>query len=183
MTDTKKIIIQELLDPTVNGKEDIATSKKISKRKITTTNQWTFNEDELSHSKQKEYINQLYNHLIVDVNECGVITTLLKQKLSGYSSQDKKKNRFSKEEFVELDEIIRLLYECKNICYYCQKPVDILYENVREPKQWSLERISNDLGHNQGNLVIACLHCNVNRKTMNQERFVFTKQLNIIKKE
>ena len=33
----------------------------------------------------------------------------------------------------------------------------ILYENVREPKQWSVDRINNDLGHNIDNFVLACL--------------------------
>jgi hypothetical protein len=57
----------------------------------------------------------------------------------------------------------------------------ILYEHVREPKQWSLERIDNDYGHNKNNVEIACLSCNLRRKTMYHERFIFTKQLNIVK--
>jgi hypothetical protein len=182
MTETKKIHIEEFLHPTAK-KEHSMPNKTISKRKITMSSNWNFNEEELSHDKQISYIEQLYNSNVDNARECNMILTLLKQKLSGYSSQDKKKSRFSKDEFVNLEEIIKLLNECKNTCYYCQKRVNILYENVREPTQWSLERISNDKGHNKGNLVIACLHCNVNRKTMNQERFVFTKQLNIIKKE
>ena len=46
---------------------------------------------------------------------------------------------------------------------------------------WTLERINNDFGHNYGNLEIACLSCNIKRRTMYHERFVFTKQLIIVK--
>ena len=40
-------------------------------------------------------------------------------------------------------------------CIYCSEEVFILYERVRETKQWTLDRINNDIGHNSGNLVIA----------------------------
>lgn len=54
---------------------------------------------------------------------------------------------------------------------------------LEKPKQWTLDRIDNDIGHYSDNVVIACLSCNLHRKTMYHERFLFTKQLNIIKKE
>ena len=59
--------------------------------------------------------------------------------------------------------------------------VNVLYKNVREPLQWTLERIDNDYGHNHDNVTIACLECNLRRRTMYHERYVFTKQL-VIKK-
>ena len=73
--------------------------------------------------------------------------------------------------------------DCKNKCYYCKENVNVLYEIVREPKQWTLERLDNSFGHNHDNVVIACLNCNVRRRTMYHERYVFTKQLNIVKKD
>lgn len=181
MSETKKISIEQFITNPVKKENKVIERKQPSKRKITNTTKWNFTEEDLSYEKQLSYIEQLQNNNIQDETQCNMIISLLKQKLNSYLSQDKKKNRFSMEEFVEIEEVIRLLFVCNNICYYCRKPVDILYENVREPRQWSLERISNDIGHNKGNLEIACLHCNVNRKTMNQERFVFTKQLNIVK--
>jgi hypothetical protein len=75
------------------------------------------------------------------------------------------------------------MIESKNQCYYCKEDVQVLYENVREPKQWTLDRINNKMGHNHGNLLIACLNCNLRRRTMHTERYVFTKQLNIVKRE
>ena len=91
------------------------------------------------------------------------------------------KERYSKEDFITKEGIVKLLRESNNICYYCQEPVKLLYEYVRDPKQWTLERINNSKGHNADNLMIACLGCNLGRRTMHQERYVFTKQLNIVK--
>ena len=54
---------------------------------------------------------------------------------------------------------------------------------MREEKQWSVERIDNNFGHNKENVTIACLECNLRRKTMYHERFKFTKQLTIVKKQ
>ena len=181
MSETKKISIEQFNTKPSKNEKKLIESKQPSKRKITTTAKWNFSKEDLSYDRQLSYIEQLLDNNIQDESQCNMIMILLKQKLNSYLTQDKKKNRFSTEDFVEIEEVIRLLFECNNICYYCKKPVEILYENVREPRQWSLERISNDIGHNKGNLEIACLHCNVNRKTMNQERFVFTKQLNIVK--
>jgi len=39
--------------------------------------------------------------------------------------------------------------------------------------QWTLERINNDFGHNNDNVVIACLQCNVERRTMYQGRYQY----------
>jgi hypothetical protein len=181
MSETKKISIDQFNTKPSKKETKVIERKQPSKRRITTTAKWNFSEEDLSYDMQMSYIEQLKNDNIQNESQCNMIISLLKQKLNSYLSQDKKKNRLSIDEFVEIDEVIRLLYDCNNVCYYCKKPVEILYENVREPSQWSLERISNDIGHNKGNLVIACLHCNINRKTMNQERFVFTKQLNIVK--
>jgi len=56
-----------------------------------------------------------------------------------------------------------------------------MYENVREEKQWTLDRIKNDIGHNNDNVVICCLKCNLKRGTINDKKFKFTKQMRIIK--
>jgi hypothetical protein len=46
-------------------------------------------------------------------------------------------------------------------------------------KQWTLDRIDNDIGHNKKNLVIACLECNLKRKRTNKDKFMFTKNMKI----
>ena len=50
-------------------------------------------------------------------------------------------------------------------------------------KEINLDRINNDLGHNKDNVKIACLGCNLKRRRLNMDKFLFTKQLKIQKKE
>ena len=63
------------------------------------------------------------------------------------------------------------------ICYYCKEETMLMYEYVREPKQWTLERLDNSFGHNNDNVVISCLTCNLRRKTMASERYIKTKAM------
>ncbi len=48
-------------------------------------------------------------------------------------------------------------------------------------KQWTLDRINNDIGHNNGNLVVACLECNLKRRRTNKDAFMFTKNMVIVR--
>jgi hypothetical protein len=57
----------------------------------------------------------------------------------------------------------------------------LIYEHVRETNQWTLDRIDNSIGHNQGNVVVSCLKCNLQRRKTNQAAFLFTKNLNVVK--
>lgn len=168
-------------------KENREHTKKIEdtkpppkKRIITTTNKWV---TELSPEKHLEYVKQIYNNTILppDNNICSTIQQQIHQKISGYRSQDILKNILNENLLIEFKDVLKLMIESNNKCYYCKEFVQVLYENVREPKQWTLDRIDNDLGHNKTNVAIACLQCNLRRKTMYHERYVFTKQMNIIK--
>lgn len=152
------------------------------KRVITNDEKWGFSEEDLQCSRQLEYIMQIINEKANNTDPYKFILSSFRQKLSSYRTQDVLKDRYSEEEFVSLDDIITLLQESENTCYYCREPVQVLYEYVREPRQWTLERINNSKGHNKGNLMIACLGCNLGRRTMHQERYVFTKQLKLVKK-
>lgn len=104
-------------------------------------------------------------------------------KIQGYHAQDVKKGLLNTEEFVDIDTVMDYLKKCELNCFYCLNPTKVLYKHVREPCQWTLERIDNDFGHNKNNVVIACLSCNLKRRRMYHERFIFTKQLNIVKKD
>ena len=66
-------------------------------------------------------------------------------------------------------------------CYYCKCNVLILYEIVRELTQWTVDRINNEEGHNKENFVISCLNCNIKRRNTDSKKFLFTKQLNLVK--
>ena len=102
-------------------------------------------------------------------------------KINSYKGQDVKKGLLLETDFVNYEYVLNLLIEKQLKCFYCLEDVLLLYNYVRENKQWTLERIDNKIGHNRGNVEIACLHCNLRRRTMYHERYVFTKQLCVIK--
>lgn len=102
-------------------------------------------------------------------------------KLNGYKTQDQKNAILDTENFVDIDFVMELLKKSEMKCFYCKESVQLLYKHVREPKQWTLERIDNSIGHNCGNVEIACLSCNLRRRCIYHERFLFTKQMKIVK--
>ena len=91
------------------------------------------------------------------------------------------KNKVCIQEFVSFNNVITLLNNSNMLCYYCSCETYLLYEIVREMKQWSLDRINNDIGHNNNNLIISCLECNLKRRRTNKDAFFFTKNLKIVK--
>lgn len=113
----------------------------------------------------------------------GVPYELYKQcsyKRSGYIQQDRRK-KMTTENVVSICDIATKLIESNLQCYYCTNTTTIFYKDVRDPKQWTLDRLDNTFGHTKDNVVICCLSCNIGRKTMYKERYLFTKQLNITK--
>ena len=104
------------------------------------------------------------------------------RKISGYRSQDQLKGIYDESRFVTFEHVVECMRSCALQCFYCKEGVQMVYEFVREPKQWSLERIDNAYGHNCDNVVIACLSCNLRRRTMHYERYVTTKQMQYVKK-
>jgi hypothetical protein len=155
---------------------------QIKKRIITQTEKWN-NINTLSLSSQYEYIKKIHANNIDDLeqNILKLIKQQINQKIYGYRCQDIEKRIFDINNFIDFSGVLDLIIKFNNHCYYCKEPTQLLYENVREPKQWTLDRIDNKLGHNKNNLLIACLNCNLRRRTMHTERYVFTKQLNIVK--
>jgi hypothetical protein len=113
----------------------------------------------------------------LDIIKSDETTKELNKKLAGYKQQDIKKGRYSNELFIGLEEVEVLLLECGLKCHYCLGDILVRYENVREPMQWSLDRIDNELGHNRGNLIVCCLTCNLKRRRTGKDAFLFTKQL------
>jgi 5-methylcytosine-specific restriction endonuclease McrA len=115
----------------------------------------------------------------VDSSERQVVMAELGAKLAGYKRQDIRKRVVNHSLLVDLKTIISLLIESKLECFYCKDRTYILYDQVREKKQWTLDRIDNDYGHNKGNVVIACLECNLRRRRIGTDAFLFTRQLKI----
>ena len=177
MSEIKKINIV-FKDP----KEVLKEKNEPKKRSITKTTKWAKNTKNVSHEDQIKYIKELNEDNLKDSEIYDIIVKQIKQKINGYHNQDVIKKILNEEEFVDLKYVINLLDKSKLQCFYCIKPTFVLYENVREMNQWTLERIENQYGHNKKNVEIACLSCNLGRRTMYHERYLFTKQLEIIKK-
>ena len=179
---TKKLIVS--FEPKTKEKKEktVKTQKEKQKRQVTTTPQWTFNENDLEYENQMKLLKEIQENKIVNREPCNFIVRQINNKIYGYRTQDIDKKILCEEKLIDLQNVLKLMIKCDNKCFYCKENVNVLYEYVREPKQWTLERLDNNFGHNIDNVVIACLSCNLRRKTMHYERFVFTKQLNIIKK-
>lgn len=146
------------------------------------TKTWGLIDEDLTHDKQLTNIKDITNKRNLDKYK-SKLASHIKLKICGYKQQDIIKKKINEQEFVSFEETIDLLQKCEMTCYYCSENVYVLYEHVREMKQWSLDRINNDIGHNNGNLVIACLECNLKRRRTNKDAFLFTKNMVIIKED
>ena len=124
-------------------------------------------------------VNQLYLGQAVASEKAA--KRALQRKLQSYKNQDRKKNIYN-EHFITEEELLEKLVISKLKCKYCRANVLLFYKNVREKKQWTLDRIDNNLGHSNINTVIACLQCNLQRRNTNDKKFLFTKQMRLIKK-
>jgi hypothetical protein len=129
-----------------------------------------------TREQEIEHINQLY---LGTPNR--VLTPLIKKKLSSYRQQDRVKKRHDPERLITLDETVELLVASQLKCHYCRQEVQITGDKRREKHQWTLDRIDNNLGHFGDNVIIACLDCNLKRRCINKEKFLFTKRLRVEK--
>jgi hypothetical protein len=166
---SKKIILtgKRTLDKLNNIKPIRNSSKK-------------WNKDILLNTKtQTNILNQIFLEQPFDDDK--YVNQELEKKRKGYKNQDKKKNLFNIDNFITFDQMIEKLVISKLKCYYCRCECLLMYNNVREMKQWTLDRLSNDYGHSSENTVVCCLECNLKRGTLNDEKFKFTKQLRIRK--
>jgi len=136
--------------------------------------------DLISYFKRESDVNFI---LSLSEEKYKIIQGLVVTKITGYRHQDLIKKRLNEDKLVNLEEVLDIMKESNMNCYYCKQKVFLLYEVVRESNQWTLDRINNDIGHNSGNCVLACLKCNLKRKRTGADAFLFTKQLNIVKKE
>ena len=153
-------------------------------RKIISTNQCVFTDLDYSFENQMNMLQNITDNPGKKTEQHTFVLQEINKKIGGYKSQDKIKGLYNPDLFVDEKYVLQLLLGSHLDCFYCKKKTNVLYQKVREPTQWSLERIDNAFGHNKDNVEIACLLCNLSRKTMYHERFAFTKQMgNIIKLE
>jgi len=118
---------------------------------------------------QIQLVNSLYLNTSHQLEKIG--TDELKKKLRSYKTQDDKRSIYNEKLFVTSQCVLEQLVLCKLKCFYCDCHLFVLYENVRQHDQWTLDRIDNNCGHNYNNIVISCLKCNLKRRTMNMNTF------------
>ena len=165
-------------EPNIEPKKD---------RVITQTSSWLkqISHDDLTDENQYNLLRlmeySVQNDSMEKPPKLLILFREIRRKIEGYRCQDLEKSKYNDLEFVELKDVVQKLIQCKMICFYCQEKVKLLYLQVRDPKQWTLERIDNQIGHTRTNIEIACLSCNVRRRTMYHEKYRFTKQLVIQK--
>jgi hypothetical protein len=199
LKDTTKIMIL----PEIKKKEKIILEKKPRKRIVANTKKWNdfMTENYILNHIQHTWLHTLCRDLDISytIHESDILSNAMKeesiisaeniaflknqiqQKINGYKYQDMKKNIYIPDSFVTLSDTLQILDSSQMKCFYCETQVCIWYEFAREPKQWTLERIDNKYGHTRENVEIACLSCNLKRRTMYHERYVFTKKMKIVK--
>jgi hypothetical protein len=170
-----------------------------------TTHKWTFSNDYYNYSKQMQVIKDIQEDIlkikdiqedilkIKDIQEdvlkikdtsknvTKIVVNEINKKIYGYKQQDKIKKLFNESNFITFESIIYKMNECQLICRYCKNEMNVLYDISREMKQWTVDRIDNNQGHNNDNFHLACLECNLKRRRRSDEHFLFTSQLNIVK--
>jgi hypothetical protein len=151
------------------------------------TQTWGLDEKQLSFDSQVNIMFEIHqninNNKVSDIIEKNkyrrLIISHIKNKIQSYKHQDTIKKMYEEREFIDFAYVVNLLADSELKCHYCACETYLLYEIVREMKQWSLDRINNDKGHNRGNLVMSCLECNLKRRRTNKDAFFMTKNMTI----
>jgi hypothetical protein len=137
---------------------------------------------DIDHSKQITLINELF---LSSENATDELHELCKKriskKLAGYKQQDVGNNIFDPAWFISADELLTLMVESRLRCYYCRTNCSIIYAEPMFKYQWTLDRVSNDQGHNRQNVVVACLKCNLHRGVKPSCKYKLGKQMKFIK--
>jgi hypothetical protein len=154
--------------------------KEIKKR--VGSENWTFSDEHFKYEKQLKMIQDILNNNFNHVDDVSKIAIQeINKKISGYKQQDVIKKLLNKDDFLTFESVINKMIECELKCRYCKKELSVLYDISREMTQWSVDRIDNDKGHNIDNFHLACLDCNLKRRRRTDEKFLFTKQLKLVK--
>jgi len=125
----------------------------------------------------------LINKIFLDLDNIEYKKECLREidkKITSYKTQDINKNKYNDNNITQ-EQVIEKLVSSKLKCYYCKCNMFIFYNKVRDLEQWTLDRIDNDLSHSDDNVIISCLRCNLQRRCQNKDKFLFTKQLKIVK--
>lgn len=134
-----------------------------------------------NHNYQINLLNKLFLDIDYKLEYKKILLREIDKKLNSYKTQDINKVRYNEKNITQ-EQVIEKLVSSKLKCYYCKCNMFIFYNKVRDLDQWTLDRIDNDLSHSNDNVIISCLRCNLQRRCQNKDKFLFTKQLKIVKK-
>jgi len=162
-----------------NPLEHHKTNKE--KKRVDAEN-WTFTPDDYACESQLNNIKNIVQNNYTFTDKTTKITLQqINKKIYGYKQQDIIKKLWNNENFITLESVINKMIETELKCYYCCCEMNVLYDISREMKQWTVDRIDNDLGHNIDNYYLACLECNLKRRRRSDDKFLFTKQMKLVK--
>lgn len=173
---------------TINGTNNRYLIKRANRvvnvpKKREIINKYNLPMEDLDFNKQFILLKEILEKNGETNKEKEIIIKEIDKKIGSYKQQDILKKHLNEGKFITKELIINRLLECNMKCYYCSCEMLILYENVRELSQWSVDRIDNNEGHNKDNFVLSCLNCNIKRRNRSSDKFLFSKQMNIIKQE
>jgi hypothetical protein len=155
--------------------------KEKNKKRVESEN-WKFGSENYSYDNQIKMIRDiLTNNYNYNNDVSKIAIQQINRKIYGYKQQDIIKKLLNEKEFITFESIINKMIDCDLKCYYCSTEMNVLYDISREMKQWTVDRIDNDLGHNLTNYYLACLECNLKRRRRNDDKFLFTKQMKLVK--
>jgi len=118
-----------------------------------------------------------------DVESINFLSREITRKVNGYKQQDVKRKLYDPASLITTFQIRKKLIDETMTCTFCNQHVSLLFDIVRDMKQWTLDRIDNNLGHSDNNTKIACLKCNLQRRRQDYQAFHWTKNLSISKVE
>jgi hypothetical protein len=96
-------------------------------------------------------------------------------KRKAYIYQDKHHQIYDPRFSITTDRIVELLVAADLLCHYCREICQVAYKEAMCRRQWTLDRTDNNYGHNDANVVIACLDCNLKRRNRSVKKFLLSK--------
>ena len=166
----------------ITGKRNIDKIRNVKNPERKDTIKWTLDDSYFTYNKQIQIINSLYLNQEQDQEQNILAKREISKKINGYKSQDIQKEILDLNRLISLDQAIEKLMLSKLKCFYCKENCELLYKNTLAKKQWTLDRINNDYGHNHDNVVICCLECNIKKGEMDSDRFKQGKEIKFIRK-
>ena len=162
--------------------KSFTSQKKEKDKKRVESENWDLNEEDFLYENQLVNIKNIHSngYKFYD-NISKIAIQQISKKIYGYKQQDIIKKILNNDKFINFESIINKMVECELKCYYCKIEMNVLYDISRELRQWTVDRIDNDFGHNCDNYYLACLECNLKRRRRSDEKFLFTKQMKLVK--